>query len=165
MGRIVSAVKARGLDGIAVTEHYTHVYAYEVRDIVRDHFNNEILIIPGKETDRVFLGIEKGMFHLVELHLPGDAIFRFIAHPGHPHIRDLGAHIDGSIHGLELRNPGHDDDMDDEMIRRLAREHDLMLLTNSDAHSLGDIGHYYNDIDIEELCSRAKRSHSTHAVL
>jgi histidinol phosphatase-like PHP family hydrolase len=165
VGRIVAAVKARGLDGIAVTEHYTHVYGYEVRDIVRQHFDDEILIIPGKETDRVFLGIDKGMFHLVELHLPGDAVFRFIAHPGHPHIRDLGAHIDGSIHGLELRNPSHDDDIDGELIRKLAKKHDLLLLANSDAHSLGDIGHYYNDIDIEELCSRAKRSHSTHAVL
>jgi len=163
--RIVAAVKARGLDGIAVTEHYTHVYAYQVRDIVHNYFNDEILIIPGKEMDRVFLGIDKGLFHLVELYLPGDAVFRFIAHPGHPHIKDLGSHIDGNIHGLELRNPGHDDDMDEEMIRRLAKKHDLLLLTNSDAHSLGDIGHYHNEIDLEELCSRAKRSHSTHATL
>lgn len=165
VGRIVSAVKARGLDGIAITEHYTYTYAYQVRDIVHQYFNDEILIIPGKEMDKVFLGIDKGLFHLVELYLPGDATFRFIAHPGHPYIRDLGSHIDGGIHGLELRNPSHDDDMDDEMIRALAEKHDLLLLTNSDAHSLADIGHYHNEIDLEELCSRAKRSHSTHAAL
>ncbi len=163
VSRIVAAVKARGLDGIAITEHYTHTYAYEVRDIVREHFDNEVLIIPGKESDRVFLGIDKGLFHLVELHLPGDVVFRFIAHPGHPHIRDLGAHIDGNIHGLELRNAMHHDDLDEEMIRRLAREHDLVLLSNSDAHSLRDIGYYHNEIDIEKLCWRARRSQSARA--
>ncbi len=156
--RIITAVKAKGLDGIAVTEHYTHVYACQVREIVHQYFNDEILIIPGKEMDQVFLGIEKGLFHLVELYLPDNATFRFIAHPGHPYIRDLGSHIDGTIHGLELKNPSHDDDMDSEMIKGLAKKHDLLLLTNSDAHSLNDIGHYYNDIDIEELCSRASRN-------
>lgn len=163
VGRIVAAIKDRGLDGIAVTEHYTDTYGYEVRDIVRDHFDNEVLIIPGKECDRVFLGIEKGMFHVVELHLPGGVVFRFIAHPGHPHVRDLGGHIDDGIHGIELRNAMHHDDIDEDMVRRLAREHDLVMLSNSDAHSLRDIGYYYNDMDIERLCWRARRSRSAHA--
>jgi PHP family Zn ribbon phosphoesterase len=47
----------------------------------------------------------------------------------------------------------------------LAKKHDLLLLTNSDAHSLADIGHYHNEIDIEDLCSRVMRSRSTHAAL
>lgn len=153
--RIVAAVKDRGLDGIAITEHYTHSYAYEVKDIVHRHFNDEILVIPGREIDRVFLNIDKGLFHLVELYLPGDVTFRFIAHPGHPHIRDLGSYIDGDIHGLELRNPQHDHEMDEAMIRQLALKHDLLLLANSDAHSLIDIGTYHNEIDIEALCARA----------
>jgi histidinol phosphatase-like PHP family hydrolase len=155
--RIVAAVKAQGLDGIAITEHYTDSYAYEVKEIVHRYFNDEILVIPGREIDRVFLGIEKGLFHLVELYLPGDITFRFIAHPGHPHIRDLGSYIDGDIHGIELRNPAHDHEMDSSMIRELAEKHDLLLLTNSDAHSLADIGTYHNEIDIEVLCTRARK--------
>ena len=155
--RIVAAVKAQGLDGIAITEHYTDSYAYEVKEIVHRCFNDEILVIPGREIDRVFLGIEKGLFHLVELYLPGDITFRFIAHPGHPHIRDLGSYIDGDIHGIELRNPEHDHEMNDSMIRELAEKHDLLLLTNSDAHSLADIGIYHNEIDIEVLCARARK--------
>ncbi len=155
--RIVAAVKAQGLDGIAITEHYTDSYAYEVKEIVHRYFNDEILVIPGREIDRVFLRIEKGLFHLVELYLPGDITFRFIAHPGHPHIRDLGSYIDGDIHGIELRNPEHDHEMNDSMIRELAEKHDLLLLTNSDAHSLADIGTYYNEIDIEVLCARARK--------
>jgi len=104
--RIISAVKARGLDGIAVTEHYTATYACEVRDIVHRHFDDEILIIPGKENRPGLHGNRQGLFHLVELYLPGNTVFRFIAHPGHPHIKDLGSHIDGNIHGLELRTQG-----------------------------------------------------------
>jgi histidinol phosphatase-like PHP family hydrolase len=155
--RIVAAVKAQGLDGIAITEHYTDSYAYEVKEIVHRYFNDEIIVIPGREIDRVFLRIEKGLFHLVELYLPGDITFRFIAHPGHPHIRDLGSYIDGDIHGIELKNPAHDHEMDGSMIRDLAEKHDLLLLTNSDAHSLADIGTYHNEIDIEVLCARARK--------
>lgn len=155
--RIIVAVKDRGLDGIAITEHYTEAYAYEVKEIVHRDFNDEILIIPGREIDRVFLGADKGVFHLVELHLPGDVTFRFVAHPGHPYISDLGSHIDGDIHGLELRNPEHDHEMNENMIRGLAERHDLLLLTNSDAHSLADIGTYYNEIDVEVLRARASR--------
>ena len=154
--RIVAAVKAKGLDGIAVTEHYTSAYAYKVKEIVDQHFGGEITIIPGREIDKMYLGIDRGVVHVVELFLPGELTFRFIAHPGHPYARDLGSRIDGDIHGIELRNPSHDGEMDENMIRRLAEEHDLLLLCNSDAHSLGDIGTYYNEIDIEDLCLRAR---------
>jgi histidinol phosphatase-like PHP family hydrolase len=161
--RIVSAVKAKGLDGIAITEHYTESYGYAVKEIVHRYFHDEILVIPGKEIDRVFLGIDKGLFHLVELYLPGDVTFRFVAHPGHPRIKDLEAYIDGDIHGIEVGNPSHDDEMDTEMIRQLAKKHDLVLLTNSDAHTLEDIGVYHNELDLEHLCLRARRKLPTDA--
>jgi predicted metal-dependent phosphoesterase TrpH len=156
--RIVAAVKAAGLDGIAVTEHYTERYAYEVKEIVDRHFRDEIVVIPGQELDRMFFGQERGVFHVVELYLPDDATFRFVAHPGHPYVRDLDARIDDSIHGIELRNGTHAGEMGEEMIRLLAVKHDLMLLTNSDAHSLGDIGSMYNELDLEELSARARSS-------
>jgi histidinol phosphatase-like PHP family hydrolase len=60
------------------------------------------------------------------------------------------------MHGIELRNPLHDDEMEEGKIRELAEKYDLLLLTNSDAHFLDDIGKYYNEIDIEELCARAR---------
>jgi histidinol phosphatase-like PHP family hydrolase len=95
---------------------------------------------------------------VVELYLPGDVTFRFIAHPGHPYVKNLDSLIDDGIHGIEFRNPLHDEDMDKVRIRELAEKHDLLLLSNSDAHDLSDIGKYYNDIGIEELCARAMRS-------
>ena len=155
VARIVAAVKSSGLDGIAVTEHYTDSYSYAVKEIVDRHFNSDIMIIPGREIDRVFLGIDKGVAHLVELYLPGDVTFRFLAHPGHPYVRDLDSVIDDGIHGIELKNPNHEGEMDEARIRELAEKHDLILLTNSDAHALSDIGTYYNEIDIEELRARA----------
>jgi histidinol phosphatase-like PHP family hydrolase len=50
----------------------------------------------------------------------------------------------------------HDHEMDQAAIRKVARKHNLLLLQNSDAHSLRDIGKYYNEITIEELCARAR---------
>jgi histidinol phosphatase-like PHP family hydrolase len=156
--QIAAAAKIRGLDGIAVTEHYTKAYGYEVKEIVDRYLDGEITVIPGQETDKVFLGTERGVLHVVELYLPGDVIFRFIAHPGHPYVKNLDSLIDDGIHGIEFRNPLHDEDMDKVRIRELAEKHDLLLLSNSDAHDLSDIGKYYNDIGIEELCARAMRS-------
>lgn len=153
--RIVTAVKNRGLDGIAVTEHYTEHYAFELKDIVDRYLDSEILIIPGQEIDRMFFGRERGIFHVVELYLPGDITFRFIAHPGHPYVRDLDSCIDGSINGIEISNPCHDDEIDEKTVRQLAEKHDLILLTNSDAHTLSDIGRLYNEIDLDELYARA----------
>ena len=146
---IVAVVKARGLDGIAITEHYNKAYGYKVQEMVEHHLKGEILVIPGRE-------IDKGLLHVVELYLPGDVTFRFIAHPGYPHIRDIEAQIDDDIHGIELRNPLHDHEMDEERIKELAEKYDLLLLTNSDAHFLDDVGKYYNEIGIDELCARAR---------
>lgn len=157
VGRIVAAVKSAGLDGIAITEHYTSSYGYEVKAMADRYFNGDITLIPGQEIDRVFLGIERGVMHVVELYLPGDVTFRFIAHPGHPYVRNLDAVMDSSIHGIELRNPAHDDEMDEARIRELAQKYDLLLLTNSDAHALSDIGRYHNEIDVEDLCARARQ--------
>lgn len=145
---IVNAVKSRALDGIAVTEHYNRPYGYKVREIVEQQFHNEILVIPGQEVD-------KGRLHVVLLYLPGDLIFRFVAHPGYPPVEDLAAEVDDTIHGIEISNPTHDDEIDHELVRRIAMERDLILLRNSDAHFLSDIGRYYNEISINELCDRA----------
>jgi PHP family Zn ribbon phosphoesterase len=146
--KIVAAAKAKGLDGIGVTEHYHKAYGFKVREIVEQHFKGEFLVIPGQELD-------KGKLHVVVLYLPGDLTFRFVGHPGYPKSENWASEIDDSIHGIELRNPTHDDEMDQEAIRQAARKHNLLLLQNSDAHFLSDIGKYYNEITVEELCARA----------
>ncbi len=149
--QIVSAVKLKGLDGIAVTEHNNRAYGYKVKQIVEQQLQEDILIIPGQEIDR-------GPLHIVVLDLPDGANFRFVGHPGYPPVKDLSAEIDDSIHGLEIRNPTHDDEIDAALVERIARQRDLLLLSNSDAHFLSDIGKYYTEIELEELCARARRT-------
>ena len=145
--KIVAAARAKGLDGIGITEHYNKAYGFKVREIVDQHFPGQLLVIPGQE-------IDKGKLHLVELFLPGKLTFRFVGHPGYPRVENFASEIDHTIHGIELRNPTHDDEMDQVAIRKAARQHNLLLLQNSDAHFLSDIGKYYNEITIEGLCAR-----------
>lgn len=106
-------------------------------------FNNEVLIIPGQEIDI------KGRQE-VELYLPNGATFRFLAHPGFP----ANSYVIENVQGLEIENDLHA--IDKERVRALAEEHDLLLLSNSDAHRIDWIGRYYNEIDLEELIARAK---------
>ena len=155
--RIVDAVKKKGLDGIALTDHYTSGFGRAVKRMVDEELKGEITVIPGQEIDFMFsAGRERGVIHMVELFLPDELVFRFIAHPGHPYVRDLGARINGDIHGIELKNPSHERDMDEKNIRQVAHDHGLILLTNSDAHRLRDIGTYHNEIELSDLMECVK---------
>lgn len=106
-------------------------------------FNNEVLIIPGQEIDLEWR-------QEVELYLPNGATFRFLAHPGFP----MNSFVIKNIQGIEIENALHT--IDRERVMALAEEHDLLLLSNSDAHRLDWIGRYYTEIDLEELIARAR---------
>ncbi len=154
--KIVNAVKARGLDGIAVTEHIDKDYGYRVKRIVEKRFDGEVLIIPGQEINTSLIHVQ-----VVELYLSDNATFRFVAHPYHltDFSRYVAAHAH-ELHGVEIENFQHRWEMKQvnrEKIRAVAEEYDLMLLANSDAHSLGDIGRYYNEVDLGELHKRIGR--------
>lgn len=142
--RLVEAIKKAGLDGIAVTEHNTKAYGYRVKEIVETHFDSEVVVIPGREVHSIPI-------HFVELDLPCDGIFsfRFLAHPGYP-----GDSIDNiaSFDGIEIENAAHNWHIDREKVKNIAVEHNLVLLSNSDAHSLADIGRCYSEISLEDLC-------------
>ena len=106
-------------------------------------FNSEVLIIPGQEIDIRWR-------QEVELFLPNGATFRFLAHPGYPTI----SNVIENIQGIEIENALHF--IDKVRVMALAEEYDLLLLSNSDAHSIDNIGRYYTEIDIEELVARAR---------
>ena len=137
--KIVLAVKGRGLDGIAITEHDTSDFAYEVKELVECFFGGEILIIPGQE-------VREDHHQIVELYLSNNLTFRFVAHPGY--ISDTYYLLD-DIHGLEIENAHYH--IDKQKVKKVARRHRLLLLSNSDAHSLSEIGKYYNEIDVRAL--------------
>lgn len=144
---IVARVKAKGLDGIGVTEHEFKSYGFQFQEIANRCCNGEVLIIPGQE-------ISAWPVEIVELYLPGDRVFRFIAHPGFPPT-DF-SRMAPQVQGIELHNALHGWQMDQERIRAVAREHDLLLLSNSDAHSLDDIGQHYNELSLEDLLARSQ---------
>jgi len=152
--KLVETMKKVDLDGIAVTEHNSRAIGYCVKQIVEMHFNSEVMIIPGRELGHVPI-------HWVELELPGNDIltFRFLAHPGYP--GNPINHIHG-FHGIEIQNALHDwhNDrekvktdwhIDQEKIKGIAAKYNLVLLSNSDAHYLHDLGQCYNEISLEDL--------------
>ena len=148
--RLVLSIKAAGLDGIAITDHngrpHHFEYPFKVKEIVDEYFKDEVLIIPGRE-------FSEPTRHIVELSLPGDLLFRFIAHPGYPISKYWDEDLEG-IMGLEIKNGQYP--VAEERARELARQHGLLLFSNSDAHRLKDIGKYYNEIDPEDLSKLAR---------
>lgn len=146
---IVARMKDRGLDGMAITEHMNKTYSYKVKAMAEELFGDEVLIIPGQE-------IDIGMRQEVELYLPGDRAFRFLAHPGYPGRVEI---TDG-IRGIEIQNDLHDWHINKLMVRELAQTNDLLLLSNSDAHQLEKIGVYYNEIPLDELFARSRPLHT-----
>lgn len=143
--QIVDQVKWRGLDGIAITEHWDKDYGFKVKEVVEQSFGNEVLIIPGREIDI------KGRQE-VELYLPNGSTFRFLAHPGYP--SPTTSYVIEDVHGIEIENGLHF--IDKKRVRGLAEKYDLLLLKNSDAHFVAHIGQYYNELSLEELYARAR---------
>ena len=62
---LVATVKAKGLDGIAITEHHVKEYGMKAKEIISQYIDSEIIVIPGCE-------IEASGLQLVELYLPGN---------------------------------------------------------------------------------------------
>ena len=140
--KIVDAVVSKGLDGIAITDHVNKDYAYQVKEIVARFFNSEIIIIPGQELNWVGT-------HFVELYLPNGSKFRFIAHPTQGDLSENCLDMIGVIHGVEMENGNYF--IDSEMVKEVAERHGFLLLSNSDAHSLSNIGRHYNEVSFEQL--------------
>ena len=141
---ILAAVKAQSLDGIAITDHRHKDFAFKVQEMVKNNFGNGVLIIPGQEIDDHYR-------HVVELYLSDNYVFRFLAHPGYPSDKWI-EYID-DIQGIEVENGGWG--VSKENVTEIALQHNLLMLRNSDAHMLDSIGKPHNDIDLEELYSRA----------
>lgn len=142
---IVRAIKLKGLDGIAITDHHRLGFALKVKQIAGRLFGDEIIIIPGQEVDEY-------PAEIVELHLKPGLVFRFLAHPGYP--GSWRGSID-NVSGIEVANAAHDWHIDKGVVRSVAKHRRLLRLANSDAHYLEDIGKHYNVISLEQMESIA----------
>ncbi len=151
---LVDRIRARGLDGIAITDHDYFVarkgnhFACKVQEIVARDFP-DITIIPGQE-------IWHAHTEVVELYLTDTLMFRFLVHPGFPsYIKPDW--VPENIQGVEIDNALHHRDLQFDRATELADRYDLVRLRNSDAHRLSDIGENFNEMDLEVLYSRAVR--------
>jgi|TARA_Y100000031_G_C8076765_1_gene317705 histidinol phosphatase-like PHP family hydrolase len=144
---IVGKAKEKGLDGIGITEHEFKSYGIQFKEIADRCCDGDILVIPGQE-------ISVWPVEMVELFLPGDRVFRFICHPGFPPT-DFSRMAD-KVQGIEINNALHGWQMDQERILAVAKEYDLLMLSNSDAHSLDDIGQHYNELSLDDLLARSE---------
>lgn len=151
VGRLVAKIKSLGLDGIAVTEHNNKDFGYYTKEIVEKHFAGQVIIIPGRE-------VEEFSIHYVELdlHSEGKTSFRFLAHPGYPADPEKEVR---RFDGIEIDNAMHNWHIDKARVRAIAKENNLMLLSNSDAHYLRDLGRCFNEISLSSLSVRNGSTH------
>jgi len=143
---IIDTVRAKGLDGIAITEHQSKRYGLQTKEIIDAYFPNKIIVIAGQE-------ISSFDQEIVELYLEEGMVFRFIAHPISLYNLSKERY---KVQGIEIKNNLHRDEMHTEAILEIAKRENLLPLTNSDAHFLRDIGKLYNYLDIEGLLGLAK---------
>ena len=148
--KIIEQIKKKGLSGVAVTEHCNKDYGFRVKEIADKYFPQEgIIIIPGQE-------IHLHREHVVELFLR-DRVFRFCAHPFFGNgFDDFLDKEGGNIHGIEIKNGSWQ--LQEDRVREVAGRYNLLLLENSDAHSVRDIASHYNEIDLEDLYRSAEVS-------
>jgi hypothetical protein len=151
---VLSIIRARGLDGIAITDHHHREFADEFKAIVDRHFPGQAIILPGREIE---IRPEHDYFNEIqvcEIFLDDGSVFTSYCHPGHPGPRVVV--LDG-MGGIEVENAIHRWHIRKDDVKRAAREHDLLELAVSDAHRLEDIGRHFVEIDLEELYRRARR--------
>ncbi|MBI2916462.1 MAG: PHP domain-containing protein [Chloroflexi bacterium] len=143
VAEIVHYAQQRGLDGIASTEHHNKEVGYEIKRLVEQFFPGQLLVIPGQE-------IEVDWHQEVELYLPDGRVFRFLAHP-------VGKHeFEGleRLQGIEVDNGLHSH-IDAAHVKEVARQYGLMMLSNSDAHSLSAIGQLSTELSWDDLMARS----------
>lgn len=151
---VLSIIEARGLDGIAITDHHHRQFADEFKAIVDRHFPGRAIILPGREVE---IRPEHDYFNEIqvcEIFLDDGSVFTSYCHPGHPGPRVVV--LDG-MGGIEVENAIHRWHIRKADVKRAAQEHDLLELAVSDAHRLDDIGLHSVEIELEELYRRARR--------
>lgn len=144
--KVVAVMRERGLEGIALTEHWNVEHGWKLKAIIEDKYGDEFVILVGQELD-----ISQTQ-QVTEIYLPNNVTYRYLCHPGYPG-NDWS--VPENLHGIEIENGMHSWHLNRQRIRDLAEEHDLMLLKNSDAHYIEKIGVYHNELAVEDLVARA----------
>ena len=148
--KVVRQAKAMGIDGIAITEHRDREPAFAYKRIIEQHFPGQLLVFPGWETEVRSKGDHFQVYEVGEFLLPNGRVFRNYCHPDHPS-RNIEV---SNVQSIEVDNLLHNWHIDKPMVRAVANEHGLLLVSVSDAHRLEDIGTSYVEVDLDEFCAR-----------
>lgn len=145
---IVKAVKAQGLNGIAITETNNFNHGWVAGLQILDYFAKEkVVILPGVE-------IEYQGQHFLQLFIPdyyrrripffkGQDWFTILAHPGF--YQPLEAE---KLNGIKFDAvEGHSLLGDFAVAEDISREKQIPIIRTSDAHRLEQIGHASIDVD------------------
>jgi hypothetical protein len=147
-GTIVKAVKAAGLNGIAITETNNFNHGWVAALQVLDHFKNDnIVILPGSE-------IEFGNQHFLQLYIPeyyrrripyfkGKNWFVILAQPGLIQPVDNALFNQVEIDAVEDRSLLGDF----SAAAAIAAERKIPTIQASNAYTLGDIGKSCIEVD------------------
>ena len=150
--KVVTQIKAQGIDGIAITDHHNKDWSFEFRDLVEQHFPGEVIIIPGWEIEVRPLQSPFDEYQVAELFLPNGSVFRSYCHPGYYSPNIL---IEDGIHGIEIDNYIHNWHIRKPQVQDIADANGLLTFEVSDAHNLENIGLRFTELDLEDLYSLA----------
>ncbi len=150
--KVLAQIKDMKIDGIAITDHHNKEWSYEFKELVERHFPGEAIIIPGWEIEIRPPSNPFDEYQVSELFLDDGGVFRIYCHPGYytPNIL-----IEENIHAIEIDNYIHNWHIRKPQVRKIAEDHDLMLVEVSDAHNLENIGLRYTAVEMGELYRRA----------
>ncbi len=151
--KVVGQIKARGIDGIAITDHHNKDWAFEFKDLVERCFPGEVIIVPGWEIEVRPSQNPFAEYQVAELFLSGGSTFRSYCHPGYYSPEII---IEDGIHAIEIDNYIHNWHIRKQQVAELAQAHDLLILEVSDAHILENIGLRYTELELDELYRRAE---------
>ena len=150
--KVVAQIKYSGIDGIAITDHNNKDWAFQLRDLVEQHYPGEVIIIPGWEVEVRPASNPFDEYQVGELFLPEGGVFRIYSHPGYYSPKIL---IEDGIHAIEIDNYIHNWHIRRDQVEEVARTHDLLTVEVSDAHNLDNIGLRYTEVEMAELYRRA----------
>ena len=150
--KVLAQIKAMKIDGIAITDHHNREWSYEFKELVERHFPGEVIIIPGWEIEIRPPSNPFDEYQVSELFLDDGGVFRIYCHPGYYSPNIL---IEENIHAIEIDNYIHNWHIRKPQVRKIAEDHDLMLVEVSDAHNLENIGLRYTEVEMSELYRRA----------
>ncbi len=150
--QVLDQIKAKGLDGIAITDHHNKDYGVAFKALMDKHFPGEAVILHGWEIEKHPEAAYFEEYQILEIFLDNGTVFRSYCHPGYP---SRSIYIEDGIRAIEIANAIHMWHIDKAKVEAVAREHGLLLFKVSDAHRVADIGTLYTEIDLDELYARA----------